>query len=156
MTKTFLAILVVSFLTISCSIKTQPPVKEEVSHYLSEETAKLNLPFSEAVRVGNMLYLSGQVGNKPGTLELVEGGIEAESKQVMENIKAILEANGTSFEHAVKLSVFIDDIEEWGAFNKVYVEYFPNKKPARSALGADGLALGAAVEVECIAFIPTE
>ena len=155
MAKTFPAILILSFFAISCSTKTQPQ-KEQLSHYLSEQTAELNLPFSEAVRVGNILYLSGQVGNKPGTLELVDGGIEAEAKQVMENIKTILEANGTSFEHAVKLSVFIDDIEEWGTFNNVYVEYFPNKKPARSALGADGLALGAAVEVECIAYIPNE
>tara|TARA_Y100000588_G_scaffold331197_1_gene368660 strand:- start:418 stop:882 length:465 start_codon:yes stop_codon:yes gene_type:complete len=153
MAKTFTFAFILSLFIFSC---TQKPTELEVNHYLSEETAQLNLPFSEAVRVGDMLYLSGQVGNKPGTLDLVEGGIEAEAKQIMENIKTVLEANGSSFDHAVKFTVFIDDIAQWSNFNKVYVEYFPNKKPARSALGADGLALGAAVEVECIAYIPSK
>ncbi|NVK85299.1 MAG: RidA family protein [Cytophagia bacterium] len=116
--------------------------------------ASLGLPFSDAVRVDNMLYLSGVVGMVPGKMELVPGGLEAEAKQVMENIKTVLEASGSSMENVVKVTVFIDDISLWSDFNKVYVEYFPGKKPARSALGAEGLALGAAVEVECIAVIP--
>ncbi len=131
-----------------------PSAKTEIEHYQSEEMAALGLPFSDAVRVDNMLYLSGVVGNLPGKMELVEGGLEAEAKQIMENIKKVLEANGSSLENAIKFSVFIDDISLWGDFNKVYVEYFPGKKPARSAFGAEGLALGAAVEVECIAVIP--
>ena len=108
-----------------------------------------DLPFSEAVRVGDMLYLSGQIGNRPGTLELVPGGIRAEARQTMENIRAVLERHGSSLERVVKCTVMIDDIAEWGAFNEVYVEFFPGPRPARSAFGADGLALGAAVEVEC-------
>lgn len=128
--------------------------KTEIEHYQSEEMASLGLPFSDAVRVDNMLYLSGVIGMIPGKMELVEGGLEAEAKQIMENIKKVLEANGSSLENAVKFTVFIDDINLWGDFNKVYVEYFPGKKPARSAFGAEGLALGAAVEVECIAVIP--
>jgi len=110
-------------------------------------------PFSDAVRVGNLLFLSGKIGVLPGTRTLAEGGIEGESRQTMDNIKATLERWGSSLEQVVKCTVMIDDIDEWGAFNEVYVEYFPGNKPARSAFGADGLALGAAVEVECIATV---
>lgn len=142
--------LIFSFLlTFSC--QNNP---SEISYLRSESTAKMNLPFSDAVRMGNMLYLSGQIGNKPGELKLVEGGIKAEAKQTMENIKRVLEANGSSLEHAIKFTVFIDDISQWSDFNEVYIEYFDDHLPARSALGADGLALGAAIEVECIAYIP--
>lgn len=126
----------------------------EIEYYQSEEMASLGLPFSDAVRVDNMLYLSGVIGMPPGKLELVEGGLQAEAKQIMENIQKVLKANGSSLDHAVKFTVFIDDIDRWGEFNEVYVEYFPGKKPARSAFGAEGLALGATVEVECIAVIP--
>lgn len=110
-------------------------------------------PFSDAVRVGNLLFLSGKIGVLPGTRTLAEGGIEGESRQTMDNIKATLERWGSSLDRVVKCTVMIDNIEEWGAFNEVYVEYFPGNKPARSAFGADGLALGAAVEVECIATV---
>jgi len=113
----------------------------------------LGFPFSEAVRVDHMLYLSGQVGNVPGETTVVPGGIVAESRQVMENIKAIVERYGSSMEEIVKCTVMIDDIEEWGDFNVVYASYFPGPKPARSAFGADGLALSAAVEVECWATV---
>ena len=110
-----------------------------------------DLPFSELVVAGNTLYLSGQIGNVPGTLELAEGGITAESQQVMENIKTSLEAHDYSLTNLVKCSVMLDDIGEWGAFNTVYTEFFePGKFPARAAFGADGLALGARVEVDCI------
>ncbi|WP_420387552.1 RidA family protein [Roseivirga sp.] len=126
----------------------------EIEYYQSEEMASLGLPFSDAVRVDNMLYLSGVIGMPPGKLELVEGGLQAEAKQIMENIQKVLKANGSSLDHAVKFTVFIDDIGRWSEFNEVYIEYFPGKKPARSAFGAEGLALGAAVEVECIAVIP--
>jgi reactive intermediate/imine deaminase len=120
-----------------------------VAHLSTPAQDSLGLPFSEAVRVGHMLYLSGQVGNRPGELSVVSGGIGAEARQTMENIRAVLERWGSSLERVVKCTVMIDDIDEWGAFNEVWVEYFPGHKPARSALGADGLALGAAVEVEC-------
>ncbi|MDX1646537.1 MAG: RidA family protein [Longimicrobiales bacterium] len=113
----------------------------------------MDLPFSEAVRVGDMLYLAGQVGNRPGEMAVVEGGIQAEARQTMENIGAVLERHGSSLERVVKCTVMIDEIDEWGAFNEVYVEFFPGPKPARSAFGADGLALDAAVEVECWATV---
>lgn len=114
-----------------------------------------NLPFSEAVRVGDMLYLSGQIGNRPGTLEIVPGGIQAETRQCLENVKAILERNGSSLGRVVKCTVFLADIDEWPAFNAIYRTYFPASPPARSALAASGLALGARVEVECIAVVGT-
>ena len=110
------------------------------------------LPFSEAVKVGNTLYLSGQIGNVPGSLALAEGGIEGEAKQVMENIKTSLTAHDHDMSDLVKCSVFLADMSEWGAFNTVYATFFEaNRFPARSAFGVNGLALGARVEVECIA-----
>lgn len=118
----------------------------------SPATAGLGLPFSEAVRVGDVLYLSGQLGNVPGTPKLVEGGIEAEARQTMENIRAVLERHGSSLDRVIKCTVFIGDMAEWPRFNAVYVTFFdPDRLPARSALGANGLALGARVEVECMA-----
>lgn len=143
-------------LTFLCLSSCEQTEESAVSYYQSQQTKDLGLPFSDAVQVGNMLYLAGQVGNLPGTLQLAEGGLEAESRQVMENIKRVLEANGSSLDYTIKFTVFIDDIDKWAAFNKVYVEYFNENLPARSAFGAEGLALGAQVEVECIAYIPKQ
>lgn len=112
------------------------------------------LPFSEAVRVGRTVYLSGQVGVKPGTNELVEGGMEAEARQTLENIRTTLEAHGFTLRDVVKCTVMLADISEWSAFNEVYRTFFTSPYPARSALGANGLALGARVEVECLASVP--
>lgn len=151
MRKTIYSILVIVTLLCSCGDK---PNQTEIIYYQSNEMASLGLPFSDAVRVDNILYLSGVVGMIPGKMELIEGGLEAESRQIMENIQKVLQANGSSLKNAIKFTIFIDDINRWSDFNKVYIEYFPNKKPARSALGVEGLALGAAVEVECIAVIP--
>lgn len=147
--KSSIFLILITVFIISC----QAP-RDQISYYRSAETDQMGLPFSDAVRVGNMLYLSGQIGNIPGEMQLVEGGLEAEARQTMESIKRVLEANGSSLDHAVKFTVFIDDISRWSEFNKVYVEYFDENLPARSAFGAEGLALGAAVEVECIAYIP--
>lgn len=110
----------------------------------------LDLPFSSAVRVDNTLYLSGNLGNIPGTLELAKGGIEGETRQTMDNIKTVLEQFGSSMNDVVKCTVFLADMAEWGEMNNVYKTYFENA-PARSALGANALALGARVEIECIA-----
>jgi reactive intermediate/imine deaminase len=110
-----------------------------------------DLPFSEAVEVNGIVFLSGQIGVTPGTLEVVDGGMEAEARRTMDNIAMTLEAAGLSMADVVKCTVMLDDMADWPAFNEVYVTYFEPPYPARSALGADGLALGAAVEVECIA-----
>lgn len=113
------------------------------------------MPFSEAVRLGDTVYLSGQLGFAADGSGLVTGGIEAESKQVMENIKRTLEAHGMALTDLVKCTVMLADMAEWGAFNEVYKSYFEEGKfPARSAFGAAGLALGGKVEVECIAAAP--
>lgn len=109
------------------------------------------LPFSEAVRVGNTVYLSGQLGVKPNTTTVVTGGIKAETRQTMENIRATLTAHGYTMDDLVKCTVMLADMSEWATFNEVYRTYFKKHFPARSAFGANGLALNARVEVECIA-----
>jgi 2-iminobutanoate/2-iminopropanoate deaminase len=125
----------------------------EVEYIQSETTKALGLPFSDAVRVGNMLYLSGQIGTQPGVMEVVPGGIQAETRQVMENIKGFLEANGSSMDRVVKCLVMMADIAEWPAMNEVYVTFFTDHFPARSAFAGTGLALGARVEIECWAAV---
>ena len=111
------------------------------------------LPFSPAIRAGGMIYLSGQVGNVPGTSELPPG-VAAQTRQAMENIQAVLKAAGASLYDVVKCTVFLDNIGDWGAMNEVYVTFWDGPPPARSALGADGLALGALLEIECLARDP--
>jgi len=124
----------------------KPPVQ-----FLTPETMK-GLPFAEAVRVGAMLYLSGQLGIDPSR-KIVPGGIGPETRQTMENIKATLARHGSSLDHVIKVTVMLADMNEWGEMNKVYVTYFPKHLPARSAFGATGLAFGARVEIECIAVV---
>ena len=114
------------------------------------------LPFSEAVQLGDTLYVSGQIGNLPGTLTLAPGGIGPETRRVLENIQAILERHGSSLSAVIKCTVFLADIAEWSAFNQIYREYFATNLPARSALAASGLAFGARIEVECIAHVPAK
>ena len=110
------------------------------------------LPFSEAVKVGDTLYLSGQLGNLPGTLKLAEGGIAAETRQVMANVKTSLEAHGYALSDVVKCIAMLADMAEWPAFNEVYRTYFTaGRFPARSAFATNGLAFNARVELECIA-----
>lgn len=109
------------------------------------------LPFSDAVRAGGLLFVSGQLG-VGDDLKVVTGGIAAETRQAMERIKAIVERNGGSMRRVVKCTCMLADMSEWAAMNAVYVTYFPaDRLPARSAFGAAGLALGARVEIECIA-----
>jgi 2-iminobutanoate/2-iminopropanoate deaminase len=138
-------ILAASAVTASAQ---SPPAIEFLN---SGKVTPTTLPFSEAVRAGDTLYLSGQVGIKPGTLELVPGGVQAESRQALANIKTTLETHGYSLRDVVKCTVMLADIAEWAAFNEVYKTFFSPPYPARSALGANGLAIGARVEVECIA-----
>lgn len=128
-----------------------PGQSDAVQFLNSGRVMPADLPFSEAVRVDRLLFLSGQVGIEPGTLELVPGGMVAEARQTLENIRTVLEAHGYSMRDVVKCTVMLADIAEWGAFNEIYRTYFSHPYPARSALGANGLALGARVEVECIA-----
>ena len=119
--------------------------------YFSSELLK-GLPFSAAVRVGRMLYLSGQIGIDDSG-KLVPGGIQAETRQALENVRATLEQCGSSLERVVKATVMLADMSEWADMNKVYVTFFGRHFPARSALGVNGLALGARIEIECIAVL---
>ena len=121
----------------------------------SEAHDALDLPFSEAARVGDLIFVSGQIGNLPGTLELAPGGIQAEAKQALANIESILERHGSSLDDVAKCTVFLLDMAEWPALNEVWIATFDDK-PARSALGASGLAKNARVEIECIAVTSEE
>ena len=125
-----------------------PPLVE----YLKSDPAR-PAPFSDAVRVGHMLYLTGQLGTD-GASGLVTGGIKAETKQTMENIRRVLERNGSSLDQVVKCTVMLADINDRSAMSEVYVTYFAKDRlPARSAFGVNGLALGARVEIECLATV---
>jgi 2-iminobutanoate/2-iminopropanoate deaminase len=125
---------------------------ESDPQYLKSES-EMHLPFSEAVRVGNILYLSGQIG-ADDSLKLVPGGIQAETKKAMENIRHVLERHGSSLDRVIRCLVMLADINEWAAMNEVYLTFFDRSRlPARSALGTSGLALGARVEIECVAMV---
>lgn len=128
---------------------------EKIAYLNSPAFAQLGLPFSEIVRVGDMLYLSGQMGNLPGTLTLALGGMEAQARQTMQNIKTSLEAHGYAMRNIVKCTVMLADMADWPAFNAVYTTFFDKPYPARSAFGASGLALGGLLEVEVIACTQT-
>ena len=110
-----------------------------------------DLPFSSAVIVGDTIFLSGEIGRAPGSTRVVEGGVAAETRQIFENYKMTLARVGSSLDDVVKCTVFLDDMAKFAEMNAVYVEYFPGDKPARSTFGVDGLALGAALEIECLA-----
>jgi len=138
-------LLLISFLIYGLAWSADP----QVTHY----PARPGIPLSDAVRVDHLLFLSGKLGNIPGTAQLAEGGIQAETRQALENIKASLESHGSSLANVVKCTVFLADITEWGAMNEVYKTYFAANPPARSAVGVNGLALGARVEIECIATV---
>jgi reactive intermediate/imine deaminase len=111
------------------------------------------LPFSPAIRVGNMLYLSGQIGIVAGTRQLADTGIVGQTRQALENVKAVLAYGGSSLERVVKCTVFLADIRDYAKMNEVYATYFSKDPPARSTVAGSGLALGARVEIECMATV---
>jgi 2-iminobutanoate/2-iminopropanoate deaminase len=132
---------------------TEALASEGPDYMTSAMDAEKSLPFSQSVRVGDTVYLSGQIGNLPGTLDLAPGGMEGQTRQAMENIKVALAARGLTFNDVFKCTVMMSDMKQWDAFNRVYVTYFkPGRYPARSSFGANGLAKGAAVELECWAY----
>jgi len=145
-----LIIILCATMLLGCKVSVDH--QTDVEWLKAPGTEDMDLPFSAAVRVDNMLYLSGALGYDREKGGLVEGGIQAETKKTLENISATLEMFGSSMDRVVKCTVFLADISEWAAMNEVYVTFFPNK-PARSALGANGLALGARTEIECIAVV---
>ena len=109
------------------------------------------LPFSAALRGGGLVFTSGQIGNVPGEMRLVEGGLKAEAQQALEHLRAALEAAGSSLDRVLKCTVFFADMADFQAFNEIYAEFFGAHLPARSGLEVKGLALGARIEIECIA-----
>ena len=141
--------LAATLLLAACASVPPPP-----QYHRTAAQAKAGYPFSGAVQAGPWLILSGDIGLDPATGKLVPGGIEAEARRTMDNIGATLAAQGASYDDLVKCSVFLADMGEWATFNAIYREYFKAHFPARSALGASGLALGARVEVECLAWNP--
>jgi 2-iminobutanoate/2-iminopropanoate deaminase len=153
-------VLALGVLTVACTAQapgspmttTPPPLVAAAPEFINV-VEPWPYPFSSAVRAGDFLFLSGQIGSEvvDGAPKLVAGGIEAETRQTLENIKTILAKGGSSLDKVVKCSVMIADMAEWPKMNAVYATYFPGNKPARSAWGANGLALGARVEIECIA-----
>jgi len=141
--------VIVAGLILSSVVAAKEP--EAVEFLNSGKVYPAGVPLSEAVRVGNTLYLSGQIGIQPGTLKLVPGGLKEETAQTLINIRTSLEAHGFSMRDVIKCTVMLADITRWGDFNEIYKTHFSAPYPARSALGASGLALGAQVEVECVA-----
>ena len=155
-------LLTLGLLASGCSLEERtdrdPPESSDSNRrqvIRSEGVASLPV-FSLAVRSGDLIFLSGQLGAIPGVSppQVVEGGIEAETRQTMENMIAVLDAAGATLEDLLKCTVFLADIADYEAMNAVYAEYFTSDPPARAALAGSGLALGALVEVDCIAAAP--
>lgn len=142
------ALLAAALMAVGGTVSAAPPV-----YYPSDYP----FPFSDAVQVGDLLILSGQIGAKPGTTAVVSGGIEAETRQVMTNIGDSLKRRGLTMDAVVKCTVMLADMKDWPAFNTIYATYFTKGRyPARSALGVNGLALGARIELECWAYSPAK
>ena len=136
-----LAALVLS----ACSAEPAPRI------YDRDPSLPADLPFSSAVVEGDMIFLAGEIGRAPGGVSVVPGGVGAETRQIFENYKATLARVGGSLDDIVKCTVFLDDMSKFAEMNAAYLEYFPDEKPARSTFGVDGLAMGAALEIECLA-----
>lgn len=144
--------LPLSFLTAASVAAAAPAPPVERIGTPSRNGARL--PFSEAVRAGNILFLSGQIGMAADGK--IPAGMNAQARQTMDNIATTLTKAGLGWGDVVKCTVMLDNMADWPAFNTIYASYFPSGDfPARSAFGADGLALGALLEVECIAHVPT-
>ena len=142
--------LAAAVLILGASAGAAPPEKPAVEHFPAPAAGGQAVPYANAVRVGDMLYLSGQTGDVDGQLKQ---GFEAQARQTMDNIGAVLKERGLGFADVVKCTVMLSDMSTWPAFNAIYVPYFPaGKLPARSAIGANGLAGGALIELECWAY----
>ncbi|WP_400080766.1 Rid family detoxifying hydrolase [Winogradskyella sp. R77965] len=122
----------------------------EIIFHKSHEPSRADVPFSDAVETDDLLFLTGQIGKNHKTGKLVTGGINAETKQVIKNIKDVLEYHNLSLDDIVKCTVILKDIDDFKDFNWVYTTYFP-KKPARTTFAASGLAGGASIEIDVIA-----
>jgi 2-iminobutanoate/2-iminopropanoate deaminase len=120
----------------------------------SEKAPKAVGPYSQAVRVGNLIFLSGQIPLDPLSGHLVEGGIQPQTERVLENIRAVLEAAGLTFENVVKTTVYLKSLTEFVPMNEVYARYFPSDSPARSTVEVARLPRDVSVEIDAIAVAP--
>jgi reactive intermediate/imine deaminase len=120
-------------------------------HTLRLDSLPAVLPFSSAVRVGDTVHVSGQIGHLPGELKLVPGGLVPEARQALSYLREALAAAGSSLERVIKCTVYFADIGDFQAFNAIYAEFFGEHRPARTGVAVAGLALGARVELDCIA-----
>ncbi|MCL8008385.1 RidA family protein [Gelidibacter japonicus] len=143
--KSVFSIILLTFLVFGCQ-----KTPNEIIFHKSHEAKKQDTPFSDVVESNGFLFLSGQLGMDHGTRTLVDGGIEAETKKCIENIKAVLEHHQSSLDKVVKCTVVLKSMDDFVAFNRIYKDYFPNK-PARTTFAASGLALNASIEIEVIA-----
>lgn len=123
--------------------------RSEITFHKSHDANRHNAAYSDAVEVDGLLFLTGQIGTNPVTRKLAEGGIKAQTRQVIENIKTVLEHHNTSLDNVVKCTVILADINDFSAFNEVYTTYFP-KKPARTTFAAANLAANAMIEIDVI------
>ena len=123
----------------------------DANYFVSEISKELNFPFSDASIVGNIIYVSGQVGSKPGTREIVKGGIGAETTQILDNIKMILNDLGSNSDKIFKCLCMLEDINDYTEMNNAYTTFFNGRDnlPSRSTFAGSGLALGAKIEIEC-------
>ena len=147
--RTYLGVFTTLCATAAGAAAQQPQAKQVVH----VPGAVAGLPFSAAVRVGNVLYLSGALGTLPGTRQLVDTGIVKQTQQTLENIQTILTAAGSSLDRVFKCTVFLTNIADFAKMNEVYATYFLKDPPARSTVAGSGLALGARVEIECLATV---
>ena len=140
-------ILTILIFFSSCSNE----IHNDVEYFVSETSKALNFPFSDAAIVGNIIYVSGQIGSKPGTREVVEGGISAETTQTLNNIKMVLNDLGSNSDKIFKCLCMLEDINDYNEMNKAYTTFFNSRDnlPSRSTFAGSGLALGAKIEIEC-------
>jgi len=140
-------ILSILILFTSCSDQTN----NDAEYFVSEMSKELNFPFSDAAIVGDIIYVSGQIGSKPGTREVVEGGIAAETIQTLNNIKMILNDLGSNSNKIFKCLCMLEDINDYTEMNNAYTMFFNSRDnlPSRSTFAGSGLALGAKIEIEC-------
>jgi 2-iminobutanoate/2-iminopropanoate deaminase len=119
----------------------------------TEKAPKAIGPYSQAIRTENLVFTAGQIGLDPATMTIVEGGIEAQTRQVLTNLKHVLEAADSGLNFVVKTTVFLQSMDDFAAMNAIYAEFFPENPPARSTIAVSGLPKGAMVEIECVALL---
>src|SRR5574341_2613545 len=119
----------------------------------TEKAPKAIGPYSQAIRTDNLVFTAGQVGLDPATMELVEGGVEAQTRQVLTNLKHVLETADSGLKFVVKTTVFLQNMSDFAAMNAVYGEFFPENAPARSTVAVAALPKSALVEIECTALL---